>query len=54
MNLSEMIDVGKLVDIANMAAEMGYIDKTSFLANSRVFLISGTKDTTVKQSRGLL
>ena len=44
-----LIDVDMLVGFAKKAAENGDIDMTSSLADSRVFLISGTKDTTVKQ-----
>ena len=50
LDTPQLIDVDKLVDFAKQAAENGYIDPTSSLADSRVFLISGTKDTTVPQS----
>jgi hypothetical protein len=43
------IDVAKLVSIAKQAAANGDIDNTAYMNDSRVFLISGTKDTTVKQ-----
>ena len=43
------IDVAQLVDFAKQAGVDGNIDPTSSLSQSRVFLISGTKDTTVKQ-----
>ena len=45
----QLIDVDKLIGIAEQAAKNGDIDNTSFMAGNRVFLISGTKDTTVKQ-----
>jgi poly(3-hydroxybutyrate) depolymerase len=49
LNTPLLIDVAKLVDFAKQAGEDGNIDPTSSLSQSRVFLISGTKDTTVKQ-----
>lgn len=49
MNIPELIDVNKLVAFAKQAANDGEIDDTSFMESSHVYLISGTKDTTVKQ-----
>ena len=52
MNSPLLIDVKELVVFAKQAAEDGDIDPTTFMSGHRVFLISGTKDTTLKQ--GLL
>ena len=46
-----LIDVAKLVNITGQAVKDGDIDNTTHMNNSRVFLISGTKDTTVKQGK---
>lgn len=42
-----LINIPELVALTATDAVHGYIDDTSFLKRSRVFLISGTKDTTV-------
>jgi hypothetical protein len=43
------IPVAQLVLLTKSDAAYGFIDSTSYLENSRVFLISGTKDTVVVQ-----
>lgn len=49
IKIFETIDVRKLVEFAKKAGEDGNIDATSSLNTSRVFLVSGSKDTTVPQ-----
>ena len=44
-----LIIVSELVTLTELDAVLGYIDPTSHMKDSRVFLISGTKDTTIKQ-----
>ena len=44
-----LIPVDQLVALTKFDAVYGYIDSTSYMSNSRVFLISGTKDTVVVQ-----
>ena len=44
-----LIDVSKLVSFTQSDAQSGYIDSTSHMENSRVFLISGTRDTVIVQ-----
>ena len=45
----ELIPLDKLVNLTKLFAANGDIDSTSYLENSRVFLISGTKDIVVAQ-----
>lgn len=45
----DLINVPELVALTATDEALGYIDDTSFLKKSRVFLISGTKDTVVVQ-----
>ena len=51
MDMPELIDVSKLVNLAKQDSKNRVIDATSDMENSRVFLISGTRDTTVKQGK---
>ena len=44
-----LIPVAQLVLLTKSDAAYGFIDSTSYLENSRVFLISGAKDTVVVQ-----
>ena len=44
-----LIDVSKLVSFTQSDAQFGYIDSTSHMEDSRVFLISGTKDVVIVQ-----
>lgn len=48
LNETNFIDVDKLINIAKRAAQQGDIDDTSFLEDSRVYLVSANKDTIVK------
>ena len=45
--LPTLINVPGLIDLTRTDAALGYIDPTYFLEDTRVFLISGTKDTVV-------
>ena len=44
-----LIDVSDLVSLTQSDAQSGYIDSTSHMENSRVFLISGTIDAVIVQ-----
>lgn len=44
-----LINIPELVALTATDEVLGFIDDTSFLNRSRVFLISGTKDTVVVQ-----